>query len=46
AQTGWGDEAMRRKTADAGFDLHLVKPVNFNVLGDMLALLRMLPKPA
>lgn len=45
AQTGWGDEAMRRKTAEAGFDLHLVKPVNFDVLGDMLALLRMLPRP-
>ncbi|WAC46833.1 response regulator [Asticcacaulis sp. SL142] len=46
AQTGWGDDAMRRKTAEAGFDLHLVKPVNFDVLGDMLALLRMLPKSA
>lgn len=40
AQTGWGDPDMRRKTSDAGFDLHLVKPVNPNVLEDMLWLLR------
>ncbi|MFT4074814.1 MAG: response regulator [Asticcacaulis sp.] len=40
AQTGWGDEQMRLKTASAGFDLHLVKPVNPNVLEDMLWLLR------
>jgi CheY-like chemotaxis protein len=40
AQTGWGDERMRRKTATAGFDLHLVKPVDPHVLEDMLWLLR------
>lgn len=40
AQTGWGDEQMRRKTATAGFDLHLVKPVDPHVLEDMLWLLR------
>jgi two-component system CheB/CheR fusion protein len=39
AQTGWGDAAAKRKTADSGFDLHLVKPVNMTVLSDMLALL-------
>jgi PAS domain S-box-containing protein len=27
AQTGWGQEDDRRKTRDAGFDHHLVKPV-------------------
>ncbi len=40
AQTGWGDEQMRLKTAAAGFDLHLVKPVDPHVLEDMLWLLR------
>ncbi|MBP2158165.1 MULTISPECIES: response regulator [Asticcacaulis] len=39
AQTGWGDSEMRRRTAEAGFDLHLVKPVDLAVLEDMLALL-------
>src|SRR4051812_3192622 len=28
AVTGWGQEADRQRTRDAGFDLHLVKPVN------------------
>ena len=40
AQTGWGDEQMRLKTATAGFDLHLVKPVDPHVLEDLLWLLR------
>ncbi len=40
AQTGWGDEQMRQKTASAGFDLHLVKPVDPRVLEDLLWLLR------
>lgn len=40
AQTGWGDQDMRRKTALAGFDLHLVKPVDLHMLEDMLWLLR------
>ena len=40
AQTGWGDEQMRLKTASAGFDLHLVKPVDPRMLEDMLWLLR------
>jgi len=39
AQTGWGDAAARRRTAESGFDLHLVKPVDITVLADMLALL-------
>jgi len=39
AQTGWGDAAAKRRTAESGFDLHLVKPVNMMVLADMLALL-------
>ncbi|MDV6331443.1 response regulator [Asticcacaulis sp. 201] len=40
AQTGWGDSRTRRQTAEAGFDLHLVKPVNMDMLEDMLWLLR------
>ncbi len=39
AQTGWNDAEARRRTAETGFDLHLVKPVNMAVLNDMLALL-------
>ena len=27
ALTGWGQPQDRRRTAEAGFDLHLVKPV-------------------
>ena len=32
ALTGWGDEQTREKTAQAGFDAHLVKPVDFEAL--------------
>jgi CheY-like chemotaxis protein len=28
ALTGWGQEAERRKSLAAGFDLHLVKPLD------------------
>jgi PAS domain S-box-containing protein len=28
AMTGWGQDADRRRTTDAGFDAHLVKPVD------------------
>jgi CheY-like chemotaxis protein len=28
AQTGWGQEEDRRRTREAGFDRHLVKPVD------------------
>jgi signal transduction histidine kinase/CheY-like chemotaxis protein len=36
ALTGWGQEADRRRSHDAGFDLHLVKPVDPAVLHDLL----------
>ena len=32
AITGWGQEADRRRSAAAGFDLHLVKPVGVDAL--------------
>jgi len=37
AVTGWGDEEHRRQSAEAGFDLHLVKPVDPTALGNVLA---------
>jgi len=32
AQTGWGGDAERRRTAAVGFNHHMTKPVDFNVL--------------
>jgi CheY-like chemotaxis protein/two-component sensor histidine kinase len=37
ALTGWGHEADRRKSSEAGFDGHLVKPVDPAALGQLLA---------
>ena len=37
ALTGWGQEQDRRNTLEAGFDAHLVKPVDASALGDVLA---------
>lgn len=42
ALTGWGQEQDRAQSADAGFDAHLVKPVEFGVL--MATLTRLLPR--
>jgi CheY-like chemotaxis protein len=36
ALTGWGMEEDRRRTKDAGFDHHLVKPVSLDLLADVL----------
>ena len=36
ALTGYGQEADRRRSADAGFDLHLTKPVDPVVLQALL----------
>jgi PAS domain S-box-containing protein len=37
AVTGWGQEEDRRRTKEAGFDHHLVKPVETGVLETLLA---------
>lgn len=37
ALTGWGQDDDRRRTAEAGFDYHLVKPVEFESLKSLLA---------
>ena len=37
ALTGWGQDDDRQKSADAGFDHHLVKPVEFAALTKLLA---------
>lgn len=37
ALTGWGQEEDRRRTAEAGFDHHLVKPVDMSKLLSLLA---------
>jgi len=36
AVTGWGQEEDRRKSKDAGFDAHLVKPVDYGTLMKLL----------
>lgn len=37
ALTGWGQEADRRKSEEAGFDAHLVKPVTHETLALLLS---------
>lgn len=36
ALTGWGQESARQLTGEAGFDHHMVKPVNFAALKKLL----------
>src|SRR5215216_3705362 len=40
ALTGWGQEEDRRKSEQAGFNGHLVKPVDYDKLLELLALLK------
>jgi CheY-like chemotaxis protein len=40
ALTGWGMDADRRRTGEAGFDHHLVKPVALDKLRDILGSIR------
>ncbi len=37
ALTGWGQVEEKRRTKDAGFDAHLVKPADSKVIKDLLA---------
>jgi len=37
ALTGWGQESDRRKTREAGFDAHLVKPVDYSDLLQLIS---------
>jgi CheY-like chemotaxis protein len=37
ALTGWGQESDRRQTLEAGFDCHLVKPIDVAALSGILA---------
>ena len=36
AQTGWSRDEDRRRTREAGFDAHLVKPVNYDALTKLI----------
>jgi signal transduction histidine kinase len=40
ALTGWGQEEDRERSRDAGFDRHMVKPVEYDALKKVLAELR------
>jgi CheY-like chemotaxis protein len=42
ALTGWGQEEDRRRTQEAGFKYHLVKPVEFETIQSLLTELRAL----
>jgi PAS domain S-box-containing protein len=44
ALTGWGQEDDRRKSEEAGFDGHLVKPVDYDKLLELLASLTSMVK--
>jgi CheY-like chemotaxis protein len=46
ALTGWGQDEVRREALDAGFDAHMVKPVDHDVLLDFLASLPSVGRPA
>jgi CheY-like chemotaxis protein len=37
ALTGYGQEEDQRRSKEAGFDLHMTKPVNLKTLKDLLA---------
>jgi CheY-like chemotaxis protein len=36
ALTGWGQESDRQRSREAGFDIHLVKPVEPALLGRLI----------
>ena len=39
AQTGWGQKEHRERSKEAGFDYHLLKPVDIEVLKNILLIL-------
>jgi PAS domain S-box-containing protein len=39
AATGWGQDADRARAREAGFDLHMTKPIDFGALQDAIAAL-------
>lgn len=39
AQTGWGQEKHRQRSKEAGFNYHLVKPIDMQVLEELLVTL-------
>jgi len=43
AVTGWGQESDRRRSRDAGFDSHWVKPLDAQKLAALLGALPSLP---
>jgi CheY-like chemotaxis protein/two-component sensor histidine kinase len=43
ALTGWGQEDDRRKSQEAGFNYHMVKPLDYNELMKLLASLDAMP---
>jgi signal transduction histidine kinase len=45
ALTGWGQDSDRRRSREAGFDSHLVKPLDLETLTDLLARLPSTPVP-
>lgn len=45
AMTGWGQEEDRRRSREAGFDHHLVKPADPLMLQELLATLQSPPHP-
>jgi hypothetical protein len=44
AVTGWGQPEDLQRSKDAGFDRHLVKPMDFDALLDILGSLPKRPK--
>lgn len=44
AISGWGEEEARRRTGEAGFDAHLLKPVDHDALTKLLAELCAIPR--
>ena len=45
ALTGWGQDADRRRSTEAGFDAHLVKPVDHSAMVELLTNLDALRRP-